>query len=73
VCRLIEVALTIIKTERINKVNDDWMNMVNIEQDLFASVEDENILKRFQDLSNCIINLPHEGPGSEWCVLYLFI
>ena len=60
VCHLIELALTIIRTERRNKVNDDWLNssMISIQQDLFASVEDEKILKRFQDLSNRIINLP---------------
>ncbi|CAD6226544.1 unnamed protein product [Miscanthus lutarioriparius] len=52
VCHLIELALTIIRTERRNKVNDDWLNssMISIQQDLFASVEDEKILKRFQDL-----------------------
>jgi hypothetical protein len=72
VCHLIELALTIIKTERRNKINDDWMNisMINIEQDLFASVEDENILQRFQNLSNHIINLPHKARGMNgaYCI-----
>ncbi|CAD6214306.1 unnamed protein product [Miscanthus lutarioriparius] len=46
-------AMNIIKTERRNKMNDDWLNssmMCYIERDLFASIEDEKILKHFQGL-----------------------
>ena len=37
-------AMNIIKTERRNKMNDDWLNssmMCYIEWDLFASIENE--------------------------------
>jgi hypothetical protein len=63
-------AMNIIKTERRNKMNDDWMNnsmICYIERDLFASVEDEKILKRFQGFKNRKINLPREGTR---CVLF---
>jgi hypothetical protein len=51
-------------------MNDDWMNnnmTCYIEWDLFASIEDEKILKCFQGLKNRKINLPPEGPR---CVLF---
>ena len=63
-------AMNIIKTERRNKMNDDWMNnsmICYIERDVFASVEDEKFLKRFQGFKNCKINLPREGTR---CVLF---
>ncbi|XP_072149528.1 uncharacterized protein [Setaria viridis] len=60
-------AMNIIKTERRNKMNDDWLNnsmMCYIERDLFASIEDEKILKRFQGLRNRKMNLPRtSGSG----------
>ena len=62
-------AMNIIKNERRNKMNDDWMNnsmICYIERDLFASVDDEKILKRFQGIRNRRMNLPREGPR---CVL----
>ena len=62
--------MNIIKTERRNKMNDDWMNnsmICYIERDLFASVEDENFLKRFQGFKNRKINLPREGTR---CILF---
>ena len=49
---------------------DDWMNnsmICYIERDVFASVEDENFLKRFQGFKNRKINLPREGTR---CVLF---
>ncbi|XP_022681255.1 uncharacterized protein LOC111256822 [Setaria italica] len=61
-------AMNIIKTERRNKMNDDWLNnnmMCYIERDLFASIEDEKILKRFQGLRNRKMNLPNEGSRIE--------
>ena len=63
-------AMNIIKTERRNKMNDEWMNnsmICYIERDLFASVEDDKILKRFQGFKNRKINLPRERPR---CVLF---
>ena len=63
-------AMNIIKTERRNKMNDEWMNnsmICYIERDLFASVEDDKILKRFQGFKNRKINLPCERPR---CVLF---
>ena len=66
-------AMNIIKTERRNKMNDDWLNssmMCYIERDLFASIEDEKILKRFQGLRNHKMNLPNEGSR---CVLFTCI
>jgi len=66
-------AMNIIKTERRNKMNDDWLNssmICFIERDLFASIEDEKILKRFQGLRNRKMNLPNEGSR---CVLFTCI
>ena len=66
-------SMNIIKTERRNKMNDDLLNssmMCYIERDLFASIEDEKILKRFQGLRNCKMNLPNEGSR---CVLFTCI
>ena len=63
-------AMNIIKTDRRNKMNDDWMNnsmICYIERDLFASIEDDKILKRFQGLRNRKINLPPKVPR---CVLF---
>jgi hypothetical protein len=63
-------AMNIIKTELRNKLNHDCMNnsmICYIERDLFASIEDEKILKHFQGLRNCKINLPCEGLR---CVLF---
>ncbi|CAD6223138.1 unnamed protein product [Miscanthus lutarioriparius] len=61
-------AMNIIKTERRNKMNDEWMNnsmICYIERDLFASVEDDKILKRFQGFKNRKINLPRERPSAH--------
>ncbi|XP_072147524.1 uncharacterized protein [Setaria viridis] len=61
-------AMNIIKTERRNKMNNDWLNssmMCYIERDLFASIEDEKILKRFQGLRNRKMNLPNEDSRIE--------
>ncbi|CAD6210141.1 unnamed protein product [Miscanthus lutarioriparius] len=61
-------AMNIIKTDRRNKMNDDWMNnsmICYIERDLFASIEDDKILKRFQGLRNRKINLPPKVPSTR--------
>jgi hypothetical protein len=66
-------AMNIIKTERRNKMNDDWMNdsmICYIERDLFASIEDDKILKRYQGIRNRKIHLPREGSR---CVLFYYI
>jgi hypothetical protein len=63
-------AMNIIKTERRNKMNDEWMNnsmICYIESELFASVEVGKILKRFQALRNGMMHLPHEAPR---CLLF---
>ena len=44
-------AMNIIKTELRNKMNDDWMNysmVCYIERGVFQSINDEDILYRFQ-------------------------
>jgi hypothetical protein len=63
-------AMNIIKTNRTNKMNDDWMNnsmLCCIERDLFASIEDDKILMRFQGLRNRKMNSPCKVPR---CVLF---
>ncbi|XP_037424497.1 uncharacterized protein LOC119289236 isoform X1 [Triticum dicoccoides] len=45
-------AMSIIKTELRNKMGDDWLNysmVCNIEQEIFAKVDDDAIIYRFQD------------------------
>jgi hypothetical protein len=68
-------AMNIIKTERRNKMNDEWMNnsmICYIERELFASVEDGKILKRFQALRNRMWQLPREAPSPR-CLLFQYI
>jgi len=63
-------AMNIIKTDRRNKMNDDWMNdsmICYIERDLFVSIEDDKILERFQGIRNRKINLPRKV---QRCVLF---
>jgi hypothetical protein len=46
-------AMNIIKTERRNKMHDEWINNIMlcyIERDMFVDIQDEKILKYFQDL-----------------------
>uniref|UniRef100_A0A8R7V0Q9 DUF4371 domain-containing protein n=1 Tax=Triticum urartu TaxID=4572 RepID=A0A8R7V0Q9_TRIUA len=45
-------AISIIKTELRNKMGDDWLNysmVCNIEREIFAKVDDDAIIYRFQD------------------------
>ncbi|XP_044360686.1 uncharacterized protein [Triticum aestivum] len=45
-------AMSIIKTELRNKMGDDWLNysmVCNIEREIFAKVDDDAIIYRFQD------------------------
>jgi hypothetical protein len=65
--------MNIIKTDRRNKMNDDWINnsmICYIERDLFASIEDDKILKRFQGLRTREINLPPLPRKVPRCVLF---
>jgi hypothetical protein len=53
--------MNIIKTERKNKMGDEWMNNIMlcyIERDMFVDIQDEKILKHFQGLRTRKINLP---------------
>ena len=46
-------AMSIIKTDLRNKINGEWMNhsmVCYIERDIFASIKDDKILKRFQGM-----------------------
>jgi hypothetical protein len=45
--------MNIIKTERRNKMGDEWMNyskLCYIEWDMFVDIKDEKFLKHFQGL-----------------------
>jgi hypothetical protein len=70
-------AMHIIKTELRNKMADDWLNhrmVCYIERDLFTTIEDEKILRHYQDMRNRRINLPRssgiyilQNPCSIFC------
>lgn len=48
-------AMKIIKTELRNKMADDWINdsmICYIEREIFAAIDDERILQRFQSMNN---------------------
>jgi hypothetical protein len=54
-------AMNIIKTERRNKMGDEWMNnsmLCYIERGMFVDIQDEKILKHFQGLRTQKIKLP---------------
>jgi hypothetical protein len=53
--------MKIIKTELRNKMGNDWLNhrMISyIEREIFASIEDDDILYHWQDLKNRLQKLP---------------
>jgi hypothetical protein len=55
--------MNIIKTERKNKMGDDWTNhstLCYIEHELFVSIEDKVILERFQAIGNRKTKLPRK-------------
>ena len=61
-------AMSIIKTELRNKTGDEWLNhrmVCYIERDIFASIEDEKILKYFQHMRTRKVNLPQ---ASGMCI-----
>jgi hypothetical protein len=50
-----ETPTNIIKTERRNKMGDEWMNnnmLCYIERDMFVEIQDEKIFKAFSRLKN---------------------
>ncbi|XP_010237814.1 uncharacterized protein LOC100842165 isoform X2 [Brachypodium distachyon] len=54
-------AMNIIKTELRNKMNDEWMNdsmLCYIEQGMFAKIEDDKIMRRFQGYNDRRCQLP---------------
>jgi hypothetical protein len=67
-------AMSIIKTELRNKMADDWLNhrmVCYIERDIFTTIEDEKILKHFQDMRTRRINLPRSSGIYKIVVLNL--
>ena len=67
--------MNIIKTDRRNKMNDDWMNdsmICYIERDLFVSIEDDKILERFQGIRNRKINCHARSQGVYCFNTFLF-
>ncbi|XP_042396589.1 uncharacterized protein LOC121986707 [Zingiber officinale] len=54
-------AMKIIKTDLRNRMGDEWMNdslVIYIEKDIFATIENEQILQHFQQMSTRRIQLP---------------
>nr|XP_027075662.1 zinc finger MYM-type protein 1-like [Coffea arabica] len=54
-------AMNIVKTDLRNKMGDEWMNdclVVYIEKDIFATIENEQILQRFQLMKTRRMQLP---------------
>jgi hypothetical protein len=68
--------MNIIKTERRNKMGDEWMNnnmVCYIERDMFVDIQDEKILKHFQGLRTRKINLPRSINSLTVCIDYCII
>nr|XP_027090422.1 zinc finger MYM-type protein 1-like [Coffea arabica] len=54
-------AMSIVKTDLRNKMGDEWMNdclVIYIEKDIFATIENEQILQRFQRMKTRRMQLP---------------
>jgi hypothetical protein len=61
-------AMKIIKTELRNKMGNDWLNhrmICYIEREIFASIEDDDILYHWQDLKNRLQKLPPRSCNSS--------
>ena len=61
-------AMKIIKTELRNKMGNDWLNhrmICYIEREIFASIEDDDILYHWQDLKNRLQKLPSRRCNSS--------
>ena len=57
-------AMNIIKTELRNKMADDWLNhrmVCYIERDIFTAIENDKILRHYQDMRKRRIQLPHSS------------
>jgi hypothetical protein len=55
------LAMNIIKRELCNKIEDDWLNDLIVcytEKEIFKSVDDELIIRRFQRLKTRRMQLP---------------
>ncbi|XP_042450659.1 uncharacterized protein LOC122035313 [Zingiber officinale] len=72
-------AMKIIKTDLRNRMGDEWMNdslVVYIEKDIFATIENEQILQHFQQMSTRRIqwdirdSLVHNLRVREWSIDY---
>ena len=64
-------AMSIIKTELRNKMGDDWLNysmVCNIEREIFAKVDDDAIIYRFQSYRSRKGTLPRRS--SKFSTLY---
>lgn len=54
-------AMNIVKTDLRNRMGDEWMNdslVVYIEKEIFAKLDNDVILRRFQNMSSRRIQLP---------------
>ncbi|XP_042448856.1 uncharacterized protein LOC122033758 [Zingiber officinale] len=54
-------AMKMIKTDLHNRMGDEWMNdslVVYIEKDIFSTIENEQILQRFQNMKSRRMQLP---------------
>jgi len=57
-------AMNIIKTELRNKMADDWLNhrmVCYIEREIFTAIENDKILRHYQDMRKRRIQLPHSS------------
>jgi hypothetical protein len=67
--------MKITKTERCNKMDDDWLNDLMIcynEKEIFKRLDDEVIMNRFQALKHQRMNLPRLARHT-WCLYSIFI
>ena len=56
--------MNIIKRELCNKIEDDWMNDLMVcytEKEIFKSIDDEIIIRRFQRLKTRRMQLPRSS------------
>jgi hypothetical protein len=54
-------AMKIIKTDLRNKMGDEWLSyrmICYIEREIFASINNDDILHHFQELKSCLKKLP---------------
>jgi hypothetical protein len=54
-------AISIIKTDLHNKMDDEWLNDLMIcytEKEIFRSISNEKIIKRFEETKKCRMLVP---------------